>query len=480
MANYKIDLDINPLSFNVRLYNTLTRKKEEFNPEKPDQVGLYCCGPTVYHYAHIGNLRTYVFEDILRRTLEFNGYVVKHVMNITDVGHLTSDNDEGDDKMKKGAEREKKTVWEIADYYTQAFLEDMDRLNLLKPHVKPKATDHIQEMIAQIEQLEKNGLTYVGKNGNVYFDTAKLEDYGKLAQLEKQELQAGARIEIDPNKKNPHDFVLWFVSSKHGDQDMQWESPWGKGFPGWHIECSAMSMKYLGEQFDIHCGGIDHIPVHHTNEIAQAEGATGVKPWVDIWMHGNFLVLKDKAKMAKSEGNFLTLKKLMEEGYDPLDYRYFCLQTHYRKELAFDWEGLKAARVGLRRLKEKVNLLSGERGAESGELITKYLELFDKAIEDDLNMPQAVAVVWDILDDKKFDNADKLSTIVEFDRVLGLQLDEKYDVELPPEMVQWILERNEARKNKDFVKADEIRGKIEASGKWGVKDGVGGTEVFLK
>ena len=460
----------------MRLYNTLTRKKEEFNPEKPDQVGLYCCGPTVYHYAHIGNLRTYIFEDILRRVLEFNGYVVKHVMNITDVGHLTSDNDEGDDKMKKGAEREKKTVWEIADYYTQAFLEDMDRLNLLKPHVKPKATDHIAEMIEQVQELEKNGLTYVGENGNVYFDTAKLEDYGKLAQLEKQELQAGARIEVDPNKKNPTDFVLWFVTSKHGDQDMQWDSPWGKGFPGWHIECSAMSMKYLGQMFDIHCGGIDHIPVHHTNEIAQAEGATGIKPWVKTWMHGNFLVLKDKAKMAKSEGNFLTLKKLMEEGYESMDYRYFCLQTHYRKELAFDWEGLKASRTGLRRLKEKVLNL----GEKEGEANKEYLDKFESVISDDLNISQGLALCWELVENETLKKEDILSTVLKMDEVLGLKLNESTKLQLPPQVVQWMLERNEARNNKNWALADQLRDKIEASGKWGVKDGEGGTEVFLK
>ena len=460
----------------MKLYNTLTRQKEEFKPNKPDQVGLYCCGPTVYNYAHIGNLRTYVFEDLLRRVLEFNGYVVNHVMNITDVGHLTSDADEGEDKMKKGAEREKKTVWEIAEYYTQAFLEDMDRLNMLQPRIKCKATDHIQEMIDQVKQLEENGLTYVGKNGNVYYDTSKLEDYGKLAQLDKQELQAGARIEVDENKKNPADFALWFVSSKHGDQDMQWDSPWGRGFPGWHIECSAMSTRYLGTQFDIHCGGIDHIPVHHTNEIAQAEGASGIKPWVKVWMHGNFLVLKEGAKMAKSEGNFLNLAKLVQKGYDPLDYRYFCMQSHYRKELAFDWAGLDAARTGLRRLREKVLNLSGELGVESGE----YMEKFGEAVSDDLNIPQGLAICWEMLDDANLKKEDKLATVKAMDQVLGLKLDEPVEFELPPQIVQWILERNEARGKKDWAEADRIRDQIEASRKWMVKDGPGGTEVMPK
>ncbi len=460
----------------MKLYNTLTRQKEEFTPEKPDQVGLYTCGPTVYNYAHIGNLRTYVFEDLLRRALEFNGYVVNHVMNITDVGHLTSDADEGEDKMKKGAEREKKTVWEIAEHYTQAFLEDMDRLNMLQPRRKPKATDHIVEMIEQIQQLEANGYTYVGSNGNIYFDTSKFEDYGKMAQLDKQELQAGARIEVDQCKKNPHDFVLWFVSSKHGDQDMQWDSPWGRGFPGWHIECSAMSSRYLGDQFDIHCGGIDHIPVHHTNEIAQAEGATGKKPWVKVWMHGNFLVLKKGAKMAKSEENFLNLTKLVQEGYDPMDYRYFCLQSHYRKELAFDWEALDAARTGLRRMKQRVLDL----GDSEGVISDKYLDRFSEAVQDDLNLPQALSVAWELLDDGSVEKANKLSTIRRMDTVLGLKLDEPIEFVLPPQITQWILERNEAREQKDWQKADEIRDKIEASGKWMAKDGPGGTEVMPK
>lgn len=526
----------------MKIFNTLTRQKEEFDPIKPDNVGLYCCGPTVYNYAHIGNLRTYLFEDFLRRTLEFNGYTVKHVMNITDVGHLTSDMDEGEDKMEKGRRnmlytkcphcgsdtptymscargkpfetltikncstncqkcgasvifnknpnsilgnnvfyKEKGiTIWDIAEKYTQAFLEDMDRLNLLKPTVKPKATDHIQEMIDQVKKLEENGMTYVGKNhrhngagGNVYYDTSKFKHYSELGQLDKQDLQAGARIEVDPNKKNPHDFVLWFVDSKFGDQDMQWESPWGKGFPGWHIECSAMSSRYLGDQFDIHCGGIDHIPVHHTNEIAQAEGASGCHPWVKYWMHGNFLVLKDKEKMAKSGENFLTLSALIQKGYDALDYRYFCLQSNYRKELAFDWEGLDAARIGRRRLQDKVMAL-GDTEGEASEL---RLQDFINAINDDLNMPQALAIAWAVADDNSIKPKDRLSTIKKMDNVLGLKLDEPIVFEIPPQITEWILERNKARDNKDWKKADEIRDKIQESGKWTCQDGAGGTEV---
>lgn len=455
-----------------------------FSPIEPLQVKLYCCGPTVYNYAHIGNLRTYVFEDILRRILEFNGYTVKHVMNITDVGHLTSDADDGEDKMLKGAQREKKTVWEIAEYYTQAFLKDMQDLNLLLPHIKPKATDHIQQMIDQVKQLEANGFTYEA-NGNIYFDTSKLEDYGKLAQLDKQELLAGARIEVDQGKKNPNDFVLWFTKSKflsgdsscqQGDQEMQWDSPWGRGYPGWHIECSAMSMCHLGEKIDIHCGGIDHIPVHHTNEIAQAEGATNKKPWVNYWMHGNFLVLgkdsstTDSEKMSKSKDNFLRLETLKEKGIDPVDYRYFCLQTQYRKELTFSWEALKAAKTARRRLKNKFR----ELGEETGQLNQNYMNKFITSINDDLNICEGLSVLWQMMDDEKIDNTSKKATALEFDKVLGIKLNEEESTEISPEIQKLIVERNEARANKEWSKSDELRNQIEAAG-YLVKDGPNGT-----
>lgn len=462
----------------LHLYNTLNRQKMLFEPLDPAEVKLYTCGPTVYNFAHIGNLRTYIFEDFLRRTLEFNGYQVNHVMNITDVGHLTSDADEGEDKMLKGAKREKKTVWEIAKFYEDAFLADMGNLNLLKPHKKPKATDHIQEMIDQIKQLEENGLTYVA-DGNVYFDTSKFPDYGKLAQLEKQELQAGARIKVDKNKKNPQDFALWFTKSKFEDQEMQWDSPWGKGYPGWHIECSAMSVRYLGNQIDIHCGGIDHIPVHHTNEIAQAEGATNVKPWVLYWMHGNFLVLKDKEKMAKSGDNFLTLQALVEKGYDPLDYRYFCLQSHYRKELTFSWEGMDAAKTGLRRLKEKVCRLSKDQTPEDTETFPRPQKSFTSAINDDLNMPEALAATWKLVDDPNISDTEKLVIILEFDKVLGLKLNEQKDVCIPENIQKLIIERNEARNKKDWKESDKLRDEIEEEG-FVVKDGPEGTEVIMK
>jgi cysteinyl-tRNA synthetase len=520
----------------MQLFNTLTRQKMPFEPRKPDKVGLYCCGPTVYHFAHIGNLRAYIFEDLLRRALEFEGYEVKHVMNITDVGHLTSDADEGEDKMLKGAKRENKTVWQVAEYYAEAFMADMKALNLLHPTIVCKATDHIKEMIDLIKRLEANGMTYSSK-GNVYFDTSKLSDYGKLAQLDKQQLEAGKRIEVDPNKKNPHDFVLWFTKSKFlgspelaegGDQEMKWESPWGRGYPGWHIECSAMSMKYLGEQFDIHCGGIDHIPVHHTNELAQSEGATNKKPWVLYWMHSNFLVLREEGtearhypfdqicdkcgfknvinehqhktnvgrekffivcenchhkfdakyavtKMAKSADNFLRIQTLIDKGYSALDYRYFCLNAHYRKELTFSWEGMDSAKKSLSRLRQKVE----ELGEAEGKVDKSHLKTFEAAISDDLNMPQALAETWGLIEDSKVNKKDKLSTILKFDEVLGLKLDEPIEFKVSNDVESLVLERNAARKAKDWKRSDELRVEIEKAG-YLVKDGPKGTEIQPK
>jgi len=466
----------------MKLFNTLTRQKEEFKPINPSQVGLYCCGPTVYNYAHIGNLRTYIFEDFLRRALEFNGYSVKHVMNITDVGHLTSDEDEGEDKMAKGAAREKKTPKQIAEFYEEAFLEDMRQLNLEVPEITPRATDHIQTMIDQIKQLENNGYTYVGVNGNVYFDTEKFERYGELAQLDKQELQAGARIEVDPNKKNPSDFVLWFVSSKHGDQEMQWESPWGRGFPGWHMECSAMACQYLGEQFDIHCGGIDHIPVHHTNEIAQAEGATGKHRWVNYWMHGEFLVLKNKTKMAKSDDNFITIKTLIDRWFDPLDYRYFCLQTHYRKQLMFSWDAMEASKKALARLRDRAVKLGQEPTNSNGAIDNSYMNSFKKVINNDLNIPKALAITQDLMGDKNILDSTKLATLEEFDKVLGLKLTtprNRFERRVPEDIQKLIEKRNLARQNKDWVTSDQLRDEIQEMG-WVVKDENNKTVVMPK
>ena len=446
-----------------KIFNTMTNKKEIFIPIKDGEVRMYACGPTVYNYAHIGNLRAYIFEDVLKKALEYNGFKVKHVMNITDVGHLESDSDEGDDKMALGAARENKTVWEIARYYENMFFQDCSKLNITKPEVSCRATEHIEDMIKLIQLLESKGYTYIS-NGNVYFEIDKFKDYNKLANLTMEELEAGSRIEVDPNKKNPLDFVLWFTNSKFKNQIMQWNSPWGTGFPGWHLECSAMSIKYLGERIDIHCGGVDHIPVHHTNEIAQSEGALGHK-WVNYWVHGEFLV-SDKGKMAKSSGDFLTVDKLIEEGYSPVDYRYFCLQSRYRKQLLFSRENLKEARNALNKLKRKVASIikdiQPEQLAEENKILF-YKEKFTSQINDDLNLPNAFTVLYDVLKAEELNNLEKKILIEDFDKVFSLDLVKEESVVHSlneEEIKKCIKERNEARTNKNWAMADEIRQKL--------------------
>ena len=447
----------------LTLYNTLTRRKEKFVPLTKGKAGLYTCGPTVYNYAHIGNLRSYIFEDLLKRVLIWNGYNVKHVMNITDVGHLTSDADVGEDKMLLAALREKKSVWKIAEYYTKSFKKDMKKLNILPPDIWSKATDHIPEQIELIQTLEKKGFTYIA-GGNVYFNTSKLNDYGKLAQL-KLDAEMQARIKDDKNKKNPHDFVLWFTKSKFEAQEMKWPSPWGKeGYPGWHLECSAMAMKYLGKQFDIHCGGIDHVPVHHTNEIAQSEAATGKKPWVKYWLHNEFLVLSQGEKMAKSGGNFITLSTLEEKGFHPLDYRYFCLGTHYRKPLMFSYEALEGARSTTKKLVEKVLDLKKSKDKENKTKQQKYLLEFTDNVNDDLNTPKALATMWDVLKDDTLSGRDKYSLVLKFDEVLGLDLKKLRKEKIPQDIITLAEERLNARKKKDWKKADELREKITKLG----------------
>ena len=441
----------------MKLYNTLFKKKEEFKP-LGKEVGLYCCGPTVYHFAHIGNLRSYIFEDVLKRTLLFNEFKVNHVMNITDVGHLTSDSDTGEDKMLKGAKREKKTVYEVAEFYTQAFKEDLRKLNFILPNHFPKATEHIKEQIKLIQKLEKKGFTYIA-GGNVYFDTSKLDDYGKLARLDLN-AETKSRVEKDANKKNSHDFVLWFTKSKFKDQEMKWESPWGEGYPGWHIECSAMSTKYLGEQFDIHCGGIDHIPVHHTNEIAQSESATGKKPWVKYWLHNEFLVLSKGEKMAKSGENFITLTVLEEKGYSALDYRYFCLGTHYRNPLMFSFEAMDSAKAGYKKLVGHILEIKGT----GGKVSSSYLDKFTLGINDDMNTAKGLAVMWEVLKDEKLSDKDKYATLLEFDTVFGLGLADLKVEKIPAEVVELAEERLVARNAKDWAKSDELRDKISKLG----------------
>lgn len=447
----------------IRLFNTMGKEKQIFEPLKKGEVKLYSCGPTVYDYAHIGHFRAYVFVDTLVRMLRFNGFKVKHVMNITDVGHLTSDADSGEDKMEKGAAREGKSVWAIADYYTKDFFDAMEKLNVKRPDIVCKATDHIKEMINLVKKIEKKGFTYKTSDG-IYFDTSKLTDYGKLAGLDIEGLKAGMRVDFK-EKKNVTDFALWKFSPKDKKRQMEWESPWGVGFPGWHIECSAMSMKYLGETFDIHTGGIDHIPVHHTNEIAQSESATG-KEFVRYWLHNEFVTIEGE-KMSKSKGNFFNMKDIEKKGFDQLAVRYLFLTGHYRSKINFTWDSLKAAENALNTLREHMRLLQEEDNRKSNaEKIEKYKAEFLELINDDLNTPEALSLIWRLLrEEGEINNRDKYQLILTFDQVLGLNLDKvKIEEEIPEEIQMLIEEREEARKRKDYKKADEIREKIRSLG----------------
>lgn len=475
----------------LKFYNTLTRKKELFKPIREGRVGLYTCGPTVYNYAHIGNLRTYVFEDVLHRTLEYLGYDVTHVMNITDVGHLTSDADTGEDKMEKGAKREKKTVWEVAQFYTDLFKKDMAALHIKEPTIWSKATDHIAEQIDLIKRLEEKRFTYTIDDG-VYFDTSKFPTYGALARLNVEGQKSGARVEVVEGKKHPADFALWKFSHIQGGPDrasghraeraMQWASPWGTGFPGWHIECSAMSMKYLGEEFDMHTGGVDHIPVHHTNEIAQAEAATGHQ-FVHYWLHGEFLVVKSsplnvrgtggviETKMAKSGENFITLPILIKKEHDPLAYRYLLLTTHYRQKLNFSWEALDAAENALKNLREKLF----EAGKEETKLPEAIKKKFSTIIADDLDTPEALAYLWEIVKSKK-DGAVKRAAAKEFDKVFALDLLLHHAEPVPEHVMILVREREEARKNHEWKKSDDLRKRIAEEG-WVVEDTPNGSHV---
>ena len=444
----------------MKLYNTLTKKIEEFKPYDSNEVTLYTCGPTVYHFAHIGNLRTYVFEDVLEKGLKYVGYNVKRCMNITDVGHMSSDADTGEDKMLKGAKREHKTVQEIAEFYTQAFFSDADKLNIKKPEITVKASDNIDFYIKIIERLLENGYSYIA-NGNVYFDISKIQDYYQLSGKKPLELVIGARDDVDEDihKKNPYDFGLWFTVSKFQNQEIKWDSPWGLGYPGWHIECSGIAIKYLGEHLDIHCGGVDNIFPHHTNEIAQSEAYLG-HDWCHYWLHGEHLN-DATGKMSKSKGDFLTVSLLESKGYHPLAYRFFCLQSHYRNQLVFSYDALDIANNTYSKLKNKIkNIKENANGEVDEKIVDSYLDKFKEAINNDLNTSLMLTCLYDILKENVNNNT-KLKVIESYDQVLSLDLLEEKTKEIDQETINYIEEqiakRNLAKNNKDYELADKIR-----------------------
>lgn len=443
----------------MRLYNTLSKEVEKFIPNEEGVVKMYTCGPTVYHFAHIGNLRTYIFEDILEKSLKYIGYRVDRVMNITDVGHLQSDGDTGEDKMIMGAKRENKTVYEIADFYTEAFFKDIEKLNIRKPDVIKKASEQIDAYIEIISSLIEKDYAYLS-NGNVYFDISKAKDYYKLSGKKEEELMIGVRgdVTLDESKRNPFDFVLWFTKSKFENQAMLWESPWGIGYPGWHIECSTIAKLTLGEYLDIHCGGVDNIFPHHTNEIAQSEAYLGHK-WCNYWIHGEHLT-DATGKMSKSKGEFLTLTLLMDKGYDPLAYRFMCLQSHYRKQLQFSYESLDIAVQSYNKLKSRIQSLNKDKTTLDDELVEKYKNLFKETLKDNLNTSNSLTIIFDLLKDDALDDYNKLYLIEDFDKVLSLNLVKKETLDVSDEVLKLIEERNIAKNNKDYNKADEIRNKL--------------------
>ena len=466
----------------MQIYNSLSHKKEDFIPHEAGKVSMYTCGPTVYHYAHIGNLRSYIMEDILEKYLRFTGLDVKRVMNITDVGHLTSDGDTGDDKMLKGAKREHKTVMEIAKFYTDAFFSDCAKLNIKPPDVVVPATTYIDEFIKVIKSLEEKGYAYFA-GGNVYFDTSKLDNYYVFGDFNEEDLEVGVRegVEADDNKRNKADFALWFTKSKFDDQELKWDSPWGVGYPGWHIECSCISMKNLGEYLDIHCGGIDNAFPHHTNEIAQSEAYLG-HSWCNYWFHVHHLNTTS-GKMSKSKGEFLTVSLLEEKGYDPLIYRFFCLQSHYRKSLVFSWENLDNAKTTFNKLIAKIAPIAADTSGDIDQAeYDRLMQSFNDAMGNDINTAQSITCLYDVLKSKA-SNATKLALIGEFDKVLGLDLIKKAqesnssdESDVPAEVMELVEKRKEARKAKDFALADQIRDQITALG-YEVRETRQGTEI---
>ena len=445
----------------LKIYNTLSRSKEVFVPVRPGRVGIYTCGPTVYNYAHIGNLRTYIFMDILRRVFAFNGYKVKSVMNITDVGHLLSDADDGDDKMSMAAAEQKKTPEEIAEFYSAAFFRDIARLNVRRPDVTPKATEHIGDMIKIVQALLDKGYAYETDDG-IYFDISKFPDYGKLSGANLEEQLAGARVDINTGKRHPTDFALWKKAAPN--HIMKWPSPWGMGYPGWHIECTAMSNKYLGDVFDIHTGGIDHVPIHHENEIAQAEAWLGKKA-VNYWMHSEFMLV-DGGKMSKSLGNTYTVDDLAAKGYTPMEFRYMCLNVQYRQKLNFTWEAMAAAKTAYERLSALLYRHKTAPAPENRPEIEKYLGEFHEAINDDLNVPMAMGVLWKML--RLPAGKDVYDAALVMDKVFALDFDKvaspDHTAEAPPEIREMAEKRREARRNKNWAESDRLRDEIAAKG----------------
>ncbi len=459
----------------IYFYNTLTKNKEEFKPLNEEEVRMYSCGPTVYKDATIGNMRTYIMNDIIRRTLKYNGYKIKHVMNITDVGHLVSDADEGEDKMLKSAREMQKSPYEIAKYYTKLFLEDMKKLNIETPEVICKATDHIEDMIKYVQKLLDNGYAYETSTA-IYFDVSKLDEYGILSGIKLEDQKAGARVDIDEEKRNPYDFALWIKAKPN--HIMKWKSPWGLSYPGWHIECSAMGQKYLGEEFDIHTGGIDLIPTHHENEIAQSKGACGKIP-ARYWIHGEYILING-GKMSKSLNNAYLVKDIIERGYDPLSYRLFTFSSSYRTKLNFTWEAIDANQKALDKL--RVGYQKHLEGKDDilDEQIEKYEEAFHKAINDDLNMPLAMSVVWDVI--KNTNKSKKLAELLDkFDTVLALSLNKKVEnnEKIPENIKNLAEERKQARENKNWAESDRIRDEILSLG-YIIKDSKEGYEIIKK
>ena len=454
----------------IYFYNTLTKKKELFKTIEPQKVKMYSCGPTVYKDATIGNMRTNLFQDTLRRVLEYNGYEVKQVMNITDVGHLVSDGDEGEDKMLKSAREEHKTPMEIAEHYTKLFFNDLERLNVEMPEVICKATDHIKEMLELVQKIMERGYAYETSTA-IYFDVSKLDEYGILSGIKLDEQKSGARVEVDPEKKNPYDFALWIKAPEN--HLMKWNSQWGPSYPGWHIECSAMSRKYLGEEFDIHTGGIDLIPTHHENEIAQSKGACGKIP-AHYWMHGEYLLING-GKMSKSLGNVYLLNDIVKRGYDPLTYRLFNFSCHYKGKLNFTWDGIEAASIALSRLRDGYQRHFAGTADVADDIIEVIENKFHQAINDDLNMPLAMSAVWEAV--KYQDKSPKIAKLLEkFDTVLGLKITEKKEEEIPQEILDLVEQRKVARQDKNWDESDRLRDSIAEKG-YSVKDTKDGVEV---